>query len=57
MSGVKHTPDLLEALIDLVSWFDGGPSIYGPWIIPAGEQGADDAVNAARAAKTQQVQP
>lgn len=41
---------LREALTDLASWFDGGPSSYGPWIIKAGEYGADDAVNAARAA-------
>lgn len=41
---------LREALVDLVSWFDGGPSSYGPWIIKAGEFGADDAVHAARAA-------
>lgn len=41
---------LREALKDLVSWFDAGPSSYGPWIIPAGEQGADEAVEAALAA-------
>lgn len=41
---------LREALTDLVSWFDGGPSSYGPWIIRAGDRGADDAVIAARAA-------
>lgn len=41
---------LRKALADLVSWFDDGPSSYGPWIIPAGTQGADDAVEAARAA-------
>lgn len=38
---------LREALADLLSWFDGGPSSYGPWIIKAGEYGADDAVRAA----------
>lgn len=41
--------ELMEALGDLVSWFDDGPSSYGPWIIKAGEFGADDAANAARA--------
>lgn len=39
-----------DALDDLVSWFSGGPSSYGPWIIKAGEGGADAAVEAARAA-------
>lgn len=43
---------LSDALHDLTSWFDGGPSSYGPWIIKAGEYGADDAVTAARAALT-----
>ena len=39
-----------EALADLTSWFTL-PMISGKvWIIPAGERGADDAVNAARAA-------
>jgi hypothetical protein len=42
--------ELREALADLVSWFDGGPSSYGPWIIKAGPYGADEAVEAARAA-------
>lgn len=41
---------LRDALADLLSWFDNGPSEYGHWIIRAGEQGADDAVEAARAA-------
>ena len=41
---------LREALADLTSWFTL-PMISGKvWIIPAGERGADDAVNAARAA-------
>ncbi len=40
----------VEALRDLTSWFEDGPSGYGPWIIPAGKQGADDAVEAARRA-------
>jgi hypothetical protein len=45
-----------EALTDLVSWFTL-PMISGKvWIIPAGERGADDAVNAARAALEQQQQ-
>lgn len=39
----------LEALADLVSWFGGGPSSYGPWIIASGDHGADDAVAVARA--------
>jgi hypothetical protein len=39
-----------EVLGDLVSWFTT-PNVSGRvWIIPAGERGADDAVNAARAA-------
>ena len=37
------------ALADLVSWFDGGPSSHGPWIIASGDHGADDAVAVARA--------
>lgn len=42
---------LEEALCDLVSWFpESGPTSYGPWIIEAGEWGADDAVAAARTA-------
>ena len=41
---------LREVLTDILSWFDGGPSSYGPWIIKAGERGADEAVEAARAA-------
>jgi chromosome segregation ATPase len=41
---------LREALFDLASWFDGGPTTHGPWIIKSGEFGADDAVNSARAA-------
>ena len=41
---------LREALADLTSWFTL-PMISGKvWIIPAGKNGADDAVNAARAA-------
>ncbi len=44
---------LRDALADLVSWFDSGPSPYGPWIILAGERGADDAVEAAFAALSQ----
>jgi hypothetical protein len=41
---------LKEALSDLVSWFTT-PQVGGRvWIIPAGERGADDAVNNARAA-------
>lgn len=43
---------LVEALADLVSWFDGGPFSYGPWIMKAGGYGADDAVKAARTALT-----
>lgn len=39
---------LTEGLEDLTSWFDGGPSSYGPWIITAGPHGADEAVEAAR---------
>lgn len=39
---------LEDALTDLVSWFDVGPSSYGPWIIQAGPQGVDDAVAHAR---------
>jgi hypothetical protein len=43
--------DLESALTDLVSWFsESGPSEYGPWIIVAGEHGADAAVVEARAA-------
>jgi len=39
-----------EALGDLVSWFTT-PQVGGQvWMIPAGERGADGAVNAARAA-------
>lgn len=38
------------ALADLTSWFDDGPSRYGPWIIKAGDPGADAAVDFARAA-------
>lgn len=45
------------ALADLVSWFDGGPSSYGPWIFRAGDRGADDAVNAARATLAPTDQP
>lgn len=41
---VPEVAKLVEALRDLVSWFDSGPSSYGPWIIKSGEQGADDAV-------------
>lgn len=41
---------LRTALADLVSWFDSGPISQGVWLIRAGEQGADDAVEAARAA-------
>lgn len=44
------SPTLREALADLLSWFEGGPSCYGPWIIKAGKDGADDAIEAARAA-------
>ena len=44
---------LRDALGDIVSWFSGGPSRYGPWIIEAGEYGADDSVEAARAALAQ----
>lgn len=44
------TDKLREALADLVSWFDDGPSSYGLWIIKAGPSGADDAVARARAA-------
>ena len=40
------------ALEDLTSWFDDGPSRYGPWIIKAGDPGADAAVEFARAALT-----
>tara|TARA_Y100000401_G_scaffold19361_1_gene12999 strand:- start:1190 stop:1885 length:696 start_codon:yes stop_codon:yes gene_type:complete len=40
------------ALEDLTSWFDDGPSRYGPWIIKAGNPGADAAVEFARAALT-----
>lgn len=43
---------LREALVDLVSWFT--KPVQGQngmvWVIPAGEQGADDAVSAGRAA-------
>lgn len=50
----KHTaPTMREALEDLLSWFDGGKSHYGPWIIKAGKDGADDAIEAARAALSQ----
>lgn len=48
----RDVAGLREALVDLVSWFDGGPSSHGPWIIQSGEQGADDAVAAARTAVT-----
>lgn len=48
---------LREALADLLSWFDSGPSEHGHWIIRAGEQGADDAVEAARAALAAAPQP
>jgi chromosome segregation ATPase len=41
---------LREMLADLVSWFDGEPTKSGLWLIEAGTHGADDAVNAARAA-------
>jgi hypothetical protein len=49
---------LREALADLTSWFTR-PTFNGPiWTIPAGERGADDAVNAARAAlEPQQKEP
>lgn len=51
---VANTPQpsvsVVETLADLVSWFEGGPSPYGPWIIMAGPYGADDAIEAARAA-------
>jgi hypothetical protein len=49
-SGGGDVVELREALADLVSWFDGGPSGHGPWIIASGVNGADDAVEAARAA-------
>lgn len=39
---------LRSALEDLTSWFDGGPTRWGPWIIDAGEYGADAAVESAR---------
>ncbi|OWJ80422.1 hypothetical protein [Haematobacter genomosp. 1] len=41
---------LEEALSDLLSWFGDEPSSYDPWIIKAGDLGADDAIKAARAA-------
>lgn len=45
---------LREALADLTSWFTDLPLVHNVWIIPAGERGADGAVNAARAALDQQ---
>ncbi len=46
----KRIEELEEALADLVSWFTT-PAVDGRvWLIPAGDRGADDAVNAARAA-------
>jgi len=47
---IEELAQVRDALDDLVSWFSGGPSSYGPWIIKAGEGGADAAVEAARAA-------
>jgi hypothetical protein len=42
--------ELVEALGDLVSWFTEPVIEKRVWLIPAGERGADDAVDNARAA-------
>ncbi|SFI15171.1 hypothetical protein [Albimonas pacifica] len=50
LAQVRGERDRLRvALADLTSWFDDGPSRYGPWIIKAGDPGADAAVEFARA--------
>lgn len=53
----KEKEELRSALEDLISWFDGGPSRWGPWIIDAGEYGADGAVKAARDVLSKEEKP
>ncbi|MFX6614445.1 hypothetical protein ABTG62_18645, partial [Acinetobacter baumannii] len=49
-TSIADQSGVIGALTDLLSWFDSGPSQWGPWIIRAGEGGCDDAVEAARQA-------